>query len=320
MIANPINDHTCLDRVTSVAEKGIDSPKVRALAERFDSTKELASWIRTLPQTNDTGKRADGPRVKCDSVTQRVRLLPGDPNCVERSILYLSAAERLDPEPIRQLATIDTGKGLHTFPVEAGDPIKLDPLVTRNAMSAGLDVIRNADIPSDDPEDLLQWVVDVARNEASPRHRDAVRNGATGINALLDGGPIRNAVDIGMTFALAEQAARLWGGHGVDAVKLAMLGLSRLARDGQRDGVGDIMRIFYGVPTIPAAIPAIGRAIGGTLSALEPIASRIGPTVMGHALRAQLASMGIPPDLVALIVKATGASSSTSARARATHS
>ena len=50
----------------------------------------------------------------------------------------LGAAELIDPRPSRQLATIDTRSGRHTFPLENGEPLVLDPAFTRNTLVGGL--------------------------------------------------------------------------------------------------------------------------------------------------------------------------------------
>ena len=118
VIGNPINDVTCLARITDAAAEAVDTDPVRNLAMRFESMPELAAWIRSLPQRNDMGDPDDGPRVACPDVSQRVRIPAADPNCVERSALYLAAGEIIDPRPLRQLATIHTPIGPHTFPVE----------------------------------------------------------------------------------------------------------------------------------------------------------------------------------------------------------
>jgi hypothetical protein len=287
VIAEPVNDRVCLAKVTDVAERGMDRPKVRQLAERFDTTYDLAQWIRSLPQRNDEGAKKDGPRIACPEVTQRVRLLPGDPNCVERSILYVAAAEHIDDKPVRQLATIETKGGLHTFPVEDGDPVKLDPVVTRNAMRAGLDMIRNAAIPSH-PVDLLQWVVDVAHEPAAAAGQlGRLRNAAEAMTDAIAGAKLRNVDDLGMTFALAEQAARLWGGQGVDAVRLALLGLQRLAA---RNAAHRNVTLRFSRKPVNAFV--------GTLGAVGRVGSRVAMRAGSLALRAKLASMGIAPQAI----------------------
>lgn len=96
MIGGPLNDKACLTQMTTAASEGTASLEVRALAARFTTTAALAAWIRRRPQRDDSGDPSDGPRVECD-VSQRVRLAPKDPNCVERGIVYVAAEERIDP-------------------------------------------------------------------------------------------------------------------------------------------------------------------------------------------------------------------------------
>ena len=78
MIGDPLNDIDCLELVTAQAESATESAAVRELAQRFGRTRNLARWIRKLPQKNDDGKSTEGPRVACD-VPQRLRLPADDP-------------------------------------------------------------------------------------------------------------------------------------------------------------------------------------------------------------------------------------------------
>ncbi len=64
------------------------------------------------------GRSGRRPTGGVPDVSQRVRIPAANPNCVERSALYLAAGEIIDPRPLRQLATIHTPIGPHTFPVE----------------------------------------------------------------------------------------------------------------------------------------------------------------------------------------------------------
>ena len=144
MILPPLNDETCLAAVTQRARDAVQSPEAKALAERVGSVPALRRYLQTLPQRDDAGDPADGPRIDCGDTSQRVRLGAENPNCCERGLWFLAVAERIDPRPIRQLATIDTPRGRHTFPVEDGDPVRLDPVIPRNALAAGLYHIRNA--------------------------------------------------------------------------------------------------------------------------------------------------------------------------------
>ena len=135
MIVEPLNDAQV--SVQDHRPSRRDGLQPRCTGDRRpvrDNRQELAEWI-SLPQRNDEGDPDDGPRVPCD-VSQRLRLPAEDPNCVERSALYMAAAEIIDPGPLRRLATIDTPIGRHTFPVENDVPVRLDPRVPRNALDA----------------------------------------------------------------------------------------------------------------------------------------------------------------------------------------
>lgn len=140
MIARPHNDRACLDAITAQVSARLESgdPALVGLAAQLDDTAALVEYIRELPQLDDTGSPCDGPRVAACRPAQRLRLPAGDPNCVERSALYVAVAELIDPGPVRRLATVDTPGGLHTFPTENGSPVILDPLQSRNALRAGL--------------------------------------------------------------------------------------------------------------------------------------------------------------------------------------
>lgn len=194
MIAEPLNDRACLDKLTHTAAAGVHRTELRDIAGRFDSTPQLVFWIRSLPQRNDNGTSDGAPRVDCD-VPQRARIAADDPNCVERSLLYLAAAELIDPRPARQLATIDTPAGRHTFPVEDGEPVVLDPRLTRNGLRAGLWLIHTGPNPrittcKIDPPELLAWLVELADDVAAKKDGEhgqvRVAQGERAFARLLD--------------------------------------------------------------------------------------------------------------------------------------
>lgn len=130
------NDLTCLGKITQiVAEVVAARPAwLVELAARFGTTEDLSAWVRGLPQRDDDGDRDDGPKVHACEPWQRLRLPAEDPNCVERSALYLAVAEQIDPWPVRRLATLDYDWGRHTFPIEEGEPIVLNPRVTEEEL------------------------------------------------------------------------------------------------------------------------------------------------------------------------------------------
>lgn len=134
MIADPINDHACLGPTTDqiVAEIADHNPAIVDLASRFNDTEDLAAWYRTLPQRDDDGDPADGPKVAACRPPQRLNFENPSPNCFERASGFVAAAELIDPSRVYQLGTVSTPNGLHTFPTRDGVPVVLDPKGTRN--------------------------------------------------------------------------------------------------------------------------------------------------------------------------------------------
>jgi len=78
---------------------------IRTVAERLGSPRAVALWLQSLPQTDDEGDELYR-YLACD-VAQRVRLLPDDPNCFERSFAALALLEALDPLTPRMLVTVN---------------------------------------------------------------------------------------------------------------------------------------------------------------------------------------------------------------------
>jgi hypothetical protein len=234
MIGAPINDAACLDQLTAVAREGTTRDDIKALAARFHDTAELARWIRSRPQRDDTGDVTDGPRVVCD-VGQRARLLAKDPNCVERALDFLAVAEVIDPLPMRQLATVDLSEhARHTFPVENGEPVVLDPKVPRNALRSFLWKTRNGgdansvDLDSSpiDAAELLAWLIDLAADVAAEAEDDRavrrVERARRAVRRLLDGGEVhpRDRAEILYAFRLAGDVAPMYGRAGREGYQL----------------------------------------------------------------------------------------------------
>ena len=116
MIGAPWNDQQCLSALHDQAREASRSDEIRAFASDMGTLENLIAHIQSLPQRLDYGQ--DGPRIACGNATQRLRIMPPDPNCFERTLWYLAVAEVLDPSGRRSSATIYTNMGLHTFPVE----------------------------------------------------------------------------------------------------------------------------------------------------------------------------------------------------------
>lgn len=291
MIAKPHNDRACLDAITEeVAARVRDrDPVLVGVADGFDDPDALAAWIRTLPQRDDDGDPCDGPKVDACSPPQRLRVAPPDPNCVERAALYVAVAEVIDPAPVRQLATVDTPTGPHTFPVENDQPVVLDPTVSRNSLRGGL--YRNAPAPIRlTPADAVDWIADLA-HEPAARIRggyELVENARQGMHDVLAGRGLddSNMEDVALVLALAEREARAFGRCGTILVLTTAEALAELdalaVRNGRRRG----WRIGrFRVRPHPSVV-GLGR-----------VAGRLAPSVVGAGLRAYLASQGIPPQL-----------------------
>lgn len=220
MIAAPHNDRTCLDAITEhlAARVRARDPEIARVAEAHADTRALADWIRSLPQRDDDGLPDDGPKVDACEPAQRLRVPARDPNCVERAALYLAAAELIDDGPVRQLATARTPGGLHTFPIEDGEPVVLDPDVSRNALAGGLfrsQALRNSETLALAPEDLIDWLADLAAEPAAGFAHGAARveRGHRALRGVLAGRPlcVADVRDVAFLLALARREARLWG-------------------------------------------------------------------------------------------------------------
>jgi hypothetical protein len=132
MILDAINDHDCLDQLTTIARELAPTTLIREVARRLGSRDAIIRWFQSLPQADDDGTE----RIRyivCD-VPQRTRLLPDDPNCVERSLGAIMLLEFVDPKTPRALATIDK-PARHTGLVEKhGDHwLAVDLFPRRNA-------------------------------------------------------------------------------------------------------------------------------------------------------------------------------------------
>jgi hypothetical protein len=241
VIAEPANDRECLYRISQVAVAGLSRRDIRELAARFRSTAELVRWIRKLPQRDDNGAPGDGPTTACD-VPQRTRIAPPDPNCVERSLLYLLLAELIDPGPVRQLMTITMKNGgRHTLPIEDGEPVFLDPSLglTRNAVAACLacahDEPRNAGgVARTSPREMLAWLVKLAIEPAAAQdgERGVARVEAAyqSLGRVLTGEAVSRGERraLGYVLDLAEREAEHFGPAAVAAAAVARRGVAAL--------------------------------------------------------------------------------------------
>jgi hypothetical protein len=290
VIGLPLNDHACLGQITEViAELARNrDATIEALAAKYESRRDLIAWIRSLPQRDDVGDPKDGPKAEECNPPQRLRIPAEDPNCVERAAMYVAVAELLDPRTMRQLATVDTPAGPHTFPVEDGEPVVLDPTVSRNALRGGL--YRNAPVPVRmTPYEAVDWICQIAAEAAATfrggvermaRARDAMR-------AALFGEVIPADVieDVALALVLAERQARAYGPTGIVVVNTVREVLAELEAKALRNARRRRRRVTV-------------RPYPGSLEALARISSRVGSRVGGAAIRAFLATKGVPPSIV----------------------
>lgn len=292
MLGQPINDTACLSKVTEAIAAASERDDVRNLAERFPTTRDLAAWIRKLPQRNDLGNLDDGPRITCD-VSQRLRIPADDPNCVERSALYLAAGEVIDPGPMRQLATINTPIGRHTFPVEDDRPVRLDPQIPRNALEAGLFQLEDPNYIDLTPRETLQWISSIAAEPARGYRNgsDRLDNARNAFVHVLRGEPVpRNAYeDVGFALAVAEQAAQMFGVKGMEIVRIGTMAINHALRRRQAREGRNIRLNLGGIVIRPDM---------GALGSLARVGGRLGIKVGSALVRAKLESLGIGAPII----------------------
>ncbi|HEU4729265.1 MAG TPA: hypothetical protein VFT22_15295 [Kofleriaceae bacterium] len=227
MIGQPFNDHECLGAISEILSTMVEQqdPVLLELAAQYPTTRALIDYIRSLPQRDDLGDPADGPRLAACSPPQRIRLGAPDPNCVERAALFLAVDEINDPDRLRQLATVDTPVGLHTFPIVDGKPVVLDPRVTHEGLELGMAIHAPGPVAVE-PRNAIAWTVDLARQDAGQLRNgpSALYVGKHAIRRLIDDGdaPAPREIDaIGLLFALAERAARRYGTRALSIVRTA---------------------------------------------------------------------------------------------------
>ncbi len=299
MIGLPFNDLHCLGSITEVVAELVknDDPVIIEIAAKYATTDALAAWIRTLPQRDDTGDPTDGPKVEECAPVQRLRIPADDPNCVERAALYIAVGELIDPEPTRQLATLDTPVGLHTFPVENGAPIILDPRVPRNCLECGVAMAMPGPVVID-AHDAIEWSARLAEDAAGTRN---VRNGATRVretrNAvmrLVDEGAVPAPSDVdamGWMFALAETAARRFGRRALAMVRTTAHAISEVLDEVLAHSQRNMPWLLAAAEFMPPEWKSgIARSAG--------VAGNVGLSVGAAALRSKLSSYGIGDDMV----------------------
>jgi hypothetical protein len=207
-----------------------NDPVLLELAAQHPTSRDLVDYIRSLPQRDDTGDPADGPRVHACAPPQRVRIGAEDPNCVERAALFLAVEEINHPEHTRQLATVDTPIGLHTFPLVDGRPIVLDPRVTHECLECGMAISKPGPVAIE-PRNAVAWMIDMAAQDAGQFRNgpSSLYLGKNAIRRMLNDGAVPEPREIdamGLLFALAERAARRYGTRAIGIVRTAARALA----------------------------------------------------------------------------------------------
>lgn len=213
MIVEPWNDRDCLRALHRQAQEVARSQAMQAFAGQVSGLDALVPYLRGLPQREDLG--AEMPRLACGEVTQRIRVMPPDPNCFERTLWYLAAAELLRPEGRRSSATVATDAGLHTFPIEGGAPVVLDGFTPANGLRAALDdirALRGADVSLRVPERLLSWFWPTARNACrTDEERRLVRQSEQALRNAVRVGRVKLApAAVDGVLSIAAREAGLW--------------------------------------------------------------------------------------------------------------
>lgn len=311
MITVPHNDRACLGAITEeMAARVRDrDPAIVAIAQAHPDADALADWIRALPQRDDTGHPSDGPKVEACEPAQRLRVPTEDPNCVERAALYLAAAELIDPSVARQLATTHTPGGLHTFPLEDGAPVVLDPQVSRNALAAGLfreSATRNGATVTMAPAELVRWVAEIAAEPAErfDRGADRIDNAHRAVRVVMAGRPlcVADMRDVAFMLALADRESRMWGPTGPRLVATAAQAIDRLDRAAAerwqaRTAPPTALEASRNAPELAIAGYRI-QPDTGLLGALGRIGGRLGYAAGVEALRLKLAALGVGPPVL----------------------
>lgn len=298
MIGLPLNDAQCLGTITErIAELVSNQDEVLVqLAAQHPTIDSFQGWLRSLPQRDDLGQPDDGPKVEACCPPQRLRIAPVDPNCVERAALYLGVAELIDPHPVRQLATMHTPMGLHTFPVENGAPVILDPRVSRNALGCGVALLAEGPVAIE-PRAAIAWTTELADMGAI-----AVRNGPSRVqlarNAIYrlvdDGIPPADEDEadlIGWLLSVAERVAREYGPRALAIVRSTAQAIANLADEAIARARRNVALQIASHTIRPAP----------WTSALARIAGRVGVQVGANMLTSKLAALGVGGDVLRVL-------------------
>ena len=305
MIGLPFNDWGCLEAISrTVVQMVADrDPVLVELATQHPTTQSLVEHIRSLPQRDDLGDPDDGPRENACSPPQRVRFGARDPNCVERAALFIGVEELRDPAPTRQLATVDTPFGMHTFPLVNGKPIILDPRVTSDCVECGLTLAAPGPVAVA-PRNAIEWTADLAKAGAAPLRNgpSTVVRARNAMRRLVEQGavPAQTEIDaMGVLFALAERAAQRYGMRAIAIVRTTARAIADIldtvvAHHRDRDAHAPNRNLAFRIGDLKFDTPA-------WLDHAASAAGRVGLDLGSLALRSKLGALGVGADVIGLV-------------------
>jgi hypothetical protein len=273
-LLDPLNAGGCLGKLHESVRAFRDTQTAQQLARHCETPEQAAVFIRTLDQRDDFGDPKDGPRLSCE-VSQRLRLPTLDPNCFERTAMYLALVSILDPDREVTSATLMVDNGLHSFPVEIVDDIPravvLDPSTAglENALNATAYQLRNASPMAKDH--IGPWFNELAWNACAAQGVEDCYETAMGAirNSLLTGEPISATDEIDCVLSLARADADLYGAQGRTAFDRVDRSVRNLSLSLDR---GRVAKVLTKVARHPLAAEAIKLALVAEFGPVAAIA------------------------------------------------
>jgi hypothetical protein len=233
MIGLPFNGF-----LTQIMQRAADlvaarEPRLVELATQHTTTRALAEWIRSLPTPI-----VEHARFPVHASALHVRIVPPDPTDVERAFLYLGGAELIDTRPVRQLATLDTRIGPHTFPIENGVPVVLDPRVPKKSLDDRLAIAGKPAPIVLDRDDAIDFVLDLGTTGSvlEPYGLRRSREARTAIRWVLERGAApsdpKTIDEIAWLLDAARRRARDFGGRAIVIAKAVTFVIAELVGEG----------------------------------------------------------------------------------------
>ncbi|HLL25835.1 MAG TPA: hypothetical protein VK427_27040, partial [Kofleriaceae bacterium] len=192
---------------------------------------------------------------------------------------------------------LDTEIGLHTFPVENGAPIILDPRLPRNGLDCGMAALSAGPVVVD-TRDAIEWTAQLAEaGAANVRNGPSrVRKARNAVMSLVERGAAPASPEvveaIGWMLALAERVARKYGPRAIRIVRTTAQAIADLAEEA-------LARVH--TRNLSLEVGGVRLAPAPWLSALGRLAGRVGVNVGASALQTKLATLGVGADMVGLV-------------------